>query len=271
MKILQVDARICCLPQNFGSEELKLGDDPIMNTMRYGFDILGSDGNNDRPVLRKEHTREDDGNGSFWATQMTSYEWERCITVVQPKLTSRLAFHWLIEIDIARADLRDYRMIKAQGSILIKSNSTQGANVKRNALTDNNTKIVPLMVCGSYNKKMFIDRPITTSNVYRSVFNNSEWGMPTAWGYSNESGGGFLLLLLVRLKLPTRCFEARWLAELCRMRLQPLGPTTMAPPPPHDMLNSPESLSVGEWRLPMLRLDIDDERFRFDEMPRELG
>ena len=50
-------------------------------------------------------------------------------------------------------------------------------------------------------------------------------------------------------------------AEPCRIR----------DPLPHAPERSVLSLSVGECKLPILKLDIDDDRFRFDVIPSELG
>lgn len=36
-------------------------------------------------------------------------------------------------------------------------------------------------------------------------------------------------------------------------------------------VRSEESLSVGDWRLPMLRLDIDEDRLRLEEIPSDPG
>lgn len=68
-------------------------------------------------------------------------------------------------------------------------------------------------------------------------------------------------LLSFRLKLPGRLLPGRLLAEPCRMRLL----LAMLP------FLSAVSLSVGECILLTLRLDMELERFRLEEIPRELG
>lgn len=68
-------------------------------------------------------------------------------------------------------------------------------------------------------------------------------------------------LLSFRLKLPGRLLPGRLLAEPCRMRLL----LVMLP------FLSAVSLSVGECILLTLRLDMELERFRLEEIPRELG
>lgn len=68
-------------------------------------------------------------------------------------------------------------------------------------------------------------------------------------------------LLSLRLKLPGRLLPGRLLAEPCRMRLL----LAMLP------FLSAVSLSVGECILLTLRLDMELERFRLEEIPRELG
>ena len=78
--------------------------------------------------------------------------------------------------------------------------------------------------------------------------------------HSRPSGGFFLLFL--RLKLPTLCLGAMWLAEPCLI-LVPLLPQTTA--------RSAELLSVGECKLPILRLDMLELRLRLDAMPKLLG
>lgn len=69
----------------------------------------------------------------------------------------------------------------------------------------------------------------------------------------------FLLSFL--LKLPVRFLPGRLLAEPWRMRLL----LAMLP------FLSAVSLSVGECMLLTLRLDMELDRFRLEEIPRELG
>lgn len=68
----------------------------------------------------------------------------------------------------------------------------------------------------------------------------------------------FLLSFL--LKLPVLFFDWILLAEPCLIRFPPAAPFL-----------STISLSVGECMLLTLKLDMELDRFKFDEIPNELG
>ena len=78
------------------------------------------------------------------------------------------------------------------------------------------------------------------------------------WSQSRLS---IFFLLSFRLKLPALFLLDTLFAEPCLIRA-PFGP---------PFLSARPSLSVGECMLPTLRLDMELDRLRFDEIPRELG
>lgn len=73
---------------------------------------------------------------------------------------------------------------------------------------------------------------------------------------------GFFVLLLFLLKLPARVLLTACCADECLIR---------APPTPAVAPRSMASLSVGDWTLLTLKLDMELDRHVLEVIPSELG